>query len=90
MDENKGVTCERDEERINEGRDEMDGYGGSGSTCERDEGRSNEGIDEMDGVGEWEYMRLPNTLTMVATIWQLQRQHQRWQRRWYHHPSDYP
>ena len=27
MDENKGVTCERDEERINEGIDEMDGYG---------------------------------------------------------------
>ena len=63
---------------------------GCGSTCESDEGRSNEGRDEMDGLGEWEYMRLPNTLTMVATIWQLQRQHQRWQRRWYHHPSDYP
>ena len=68
-----GGTCARDKDELQIGR--------SGSTCERDEGRSNEGRDEMDGLGEWEYMRLPNTLTMVATIWQLQRQHQRWQRR---------
>ena len=82
MDENKGVTCERDEGRGEVTREEMRWMDmGCGSTCERDEGRSNEGRDEMDGLGEWEYMRLPNTLTMVATIWQLQRQHQRWQRR---------